>query len=137
MQGLTFADLEHWEVYRLPNVAQMEPPKPKFVVIVDISAQYFRGFVINREYPPFVKKYQTHLQVCFAAITLAEHGFLWIDSLVDCTQIYTFGWTDLAAAQYAGVLSTNGAEAVQKAVALSDTIKPKTQNMIAGLVLPQ
>jgi len=114
----------------------MDPPKPKFVVVVDTAATYCRGFVINSDYPPFVKEFRTELKSSYAQILLVEHGFLSWDSLVDCTGIYTFTLVDLAVSRYVGRLTANCAQAVQEAVVASDTIKAKTQNMITGLPLP-
>ncbi len=132
----SLSQVQPWDVYRIPNVEQMEPPKPKFVVVVDTAATYCRGLVINSDYPPFVRDFRTDLKSSYAVILLAEHNFLSWDSFVDCTGIYTFTQMDLAVSRYVGRVTANCAQAVQDAVVCSDTIKPKTQNMITGLALP-
>lgn len=125
-----------WDVYWLPNVVQMNPPKPKFVVVIDATSLSFRGFVINSAYPPFVQNVRPALQTRYAPILMTGHAFLHHDSFIDCTDILTFAPGDIASARRVGRLTRGCATAVQIAVSNSDTIKIKTQNIISGMPLP-
>jgi len=78
--------LTPWRVIRL-FCQFTSPPKEKLLVVSRVAAEA-HVFVINSVIPPFIKARPNMLQ-CQIELKKATHGFLRIDSFLDCSRVYS------------------------------------------------
>ncbi len=78
--------LSPWRVIRL-FCHFTSPPKEKLLVVVRVAADV-HVLVINSAIPPFIKARPDMVQ-CQVRLSKTRHGFLRIDSFLDCTRVYS------------------------------------------------
>lgn len=78
--------LTPWRVIRL-SCHFTSPPKEKLLVVARVAAEV-HVLVINSAVPPFIRA-RPDMHQCQVVLRKATHGFLRLDSFLDCTQVYS------------------------------------------------